>query len=323
MTNKMIKATLVASGLALSGQVLAADAVNVAYFLEWATPNQVAKVEKAYEETLGVDVNWTNFGTGVQMTEAMLAGDIDIAYSQGMTPFVNAVNAKAPIKMVAIAVAYGAADDCVVRSDSGITKDNASELEGQAVSVPLNTMADFGFRMTMKHLGVDIADIQVVDQEPADAAVSLTDGAVVMACGYGENSISKMKEVGTSMLTPAEKAEAGIVSFDIISVTEKFLQENPDVVSAFLEVTEESNTEYAADPSKIDVIAKDAGMSVEKTQAQMAGFEFPTVEEQLENYFNDGGKAISMLQFMGTMFATDDAPALDDYSVVIDASLLK
>ena len=33
------------------------------------------------------------------MTEAMLSGDIDISYSQGMTPFVNAVNAKAPIKL--------------------------------------------------------------------------------------------------------------------------------------------------------------------------------------------------------------------------------
>ncbi len=323
MTNKTFKAALVASGLAISGNAMAADAVNVAYFLEWATPNQVAKVEKAYEESLGVDVNWTNFGTGVQMTEAMLAGDIDISYSQGMTPFVNAVNAKAPIKMVGIAVAYGAADDCVVRTDSGITKDNASELEGQAVAVPLNTMADFGFRMTMQHLGVDISEIQIVDQEPADAAVSLTDGAVAMACGYGENSISKMKEVGGSMLSPAEKAAAGIVSFDIVSVTEKFLQENPDVVRSFLEVTAESNAEFAADQSKIDVIAKDAGMSVEKTQAQMAGFEFPTVEEQLNGYFNEGGKAVSMLEFMGAMFATEDAPALEDYSVVVDSSLLK
>ena len=61
----------------------AADSVNVAFFLEWATPNQIAKVDKAYDEALGVPVNWTDFSTGVAMTEAMLAGDIDIAYSQG------------------------------------------------------------------------------------------------------------------------------------------------------------------------------------------------------------------------------------------------
>jgi taurine transport system substrate-binding protein len=64
----------------------AADSVNVAFFLEWATPNQIAKVDKAYDDAMGVDVKWTNFSTGVQMTEAMLAGDIDIAYSQGPCP---------------------------------------------------------------------------------------------------------------------------------------------------------------------------------------------------------------------------------------------
>ena len=34
------------------------------------------------------------------MTEAMLAGDIDIAYSQGLAPFVTAIQQGAPIKMV-------------------------------------------------------------------------------------------------------------------------------------------------------------------------------------------------------------------------------
>ena len=72
----------------------AADSVNVAFFLEWATPNQIAKVDKVYDEALGVPVNWTNFATGVAMTEAMLAGDIDIAYSQGLAPFVTADSAR-------------------------------------------------------------------------------------------------------------------------------------------------------------------------------------------------------------------------------------
>ena len=52
----------------------AAESVNVAFFLEWASPNQISKVDKVYDEAMGVDVNWTDFSTGVQMTEAMLAG---------------------------------------------------------------------------------------------------------------------------------------------------------------------------------------------------------------------------------------------------------
>ena len=149
---KFIQNTAAASAALLvagaTNVALAADSVNVAFFLEWATPNQIAKVDKAYDEAMGVDVNWTDFSTGVQMTEAMLAGDIDIAYSQGLAPFVTAIQQGAPLKMVGIAVVYEA-NDCFVSNKLGISSSNASELEGKTVAVPLNTMADFSFRKQM------------------------------------------------------------------------------------------------------------------------------------------------------------------------------
>lgn len=318
--------TLRVSALAITASIAttayAAD-VNVAFFIEWATPNQIAKVEKTYDDAMGVNLKWTNFDTGVAMTEAMLAGDIDISYSQGLTPFANAVNAKAPIRMVAIAVAYGAADDCIVRDDSGISKSNASELEGKSVAVPLNTMADFGFRMTMKIVGVDVNELKVIDMAPEDGSLALVDGQVTMACAFGENSLNKMRTVGKPMLTTAEKQAAGITSFDIVSVTNKFAQENPDLVRIFLEVTHGANAAFAKDQSKIDVIAKDAEMTVEKTKSQMSGFVFPTVAEQLSDYFSEGGLARTMTAFMGNMFATASNPALDDYNVTIDTSFLE
>jgi taurine transport system substrate-binding protein len=42
--------------MGLGSHAQAADSVNVAFFLEWATPNQIAKVEKAYDDAMGVDV---------------------------------------------------------------------------------------------------------------------------------------------------------------------------------------------------------------------------------------------------------------------------
>jgi len=257
------------------------------------------------------------------MTEAMLSGDIDISFSQGMAPFVNAVNANAPIKMVGVAVQYGAGGDCVVSNKSGISKANATELEGQSVAVPLNTMSDFEFRMTMNNLGVDMSKITIVDQEPADAAVSLTDGQVAMACGFGQNSLDKMKEIGKSMLTVPEKTEAGIVSFDIVSVTEKFASENPEALKTFMEVTEQANVDFAKDQSKLAVIAGDAGMTLEATKKQMAGFTFPTEAEQMSGYFGKDGKLTTLLPFMGKMFATAAAPAKEDYSSVVDTSFIK
>jgi taurine transport system substrate-binding protein len=300
----------------------AADQVNVAFFLEWATPNQIPKVTKAYDDAMGVPVNWTNFDAGTQMTEAMLAGDIDISYSQGLAPFINAINANAPIKLVAIAVQYPA-NDCVVRNGEGIDSTNASELEGKAVAVPLATMADYSFRMMMRALDVDVSAVEVIDQVPADAAVSLADGAVAMACGFGADSMAKMYEAGKPLMTPEQKKDAGIISFDVVSVTEKFAQENPDLLRTFLEVTHAANESFKGTDEELAIIAKDAGLDVETTRAQMADFIFPSADDQLNKYFNEDGLATAAIAVVGAAFSTPENPAREDYSSAVDTSFLK
>ena len=307
----------------LSGAAQAADSVNVAFFLEWATPNQIAKVDKAYDEAMGVDVNWTDFSTGVAMTEAMLAGDIDIAYSQGLAPFVTAIQQGAPLKMVGIAVVYEA-NDCFVANGLGIDSSNASELEGKTVAVPLNTMADFSFRKQMAALNVDTSTMTIVDQAPPDGAVSLADGSVDMACIFGGASAKAAGEVGTPIMSSKEKTDAGIGSFDVISVTEKFANENPELLSSFLEVTEEANAAWQATPEQIRKVATDAGMDFTTTKNQMAGFVFPSVDEQISKFFGNDGEAAAAAESLGAVFVkTNIKNYKGSVGAAIDGSFLQ
>lgn len=305
---KFLKMAIVASAsafvLAASSAAYATDEVNVAFFLEWATPNQIAKVDKAYDKAMGVKVNWADFKTGVAMTEAMLSGDIDISYSQGLAPFVTAIQQGAPLKMVGIAVVYEA-NDCFIKNGLGIDSSNASELEGKTVAVPLNTMADYAFRRYMAHLKLDTSTMKIVDQAPADGAQSLTDGLVDMACIFGGASAKAAGEVGTPIMSKQQKVDAGIGSFDVVSVTEKFATENPELVQSFLEVTEEANRAWKATDAQIAKVAKDAGMKVPTTKDQMADFMFPSAKEQLEQYFNKGGIAASAAASLGLVFSGD------------------
>ena len=313
--NKTFKKYMAASAIVMAGGIAsaahAADSVNVAFFLEWATPNQIAKVDKAYDDAMGVDVNWTDFSTGVQMTEAMLAGDIDIAYSQGLAPFVTAIQQGAPLKMVSVAVVYEA-NDCFVNDTLGITSANASELEGQTVAVPLNTMADFSFRKQMAALDVDISTMTIVDQAPADGAVSLADGSVAMACIFGGASAKAAGEVGTPIMSSQEKTDAGIGSFDVVSVTEKFATENPDLLRTFLQVTEEANQAWKGKTLQIKKVSADAGMDFETTKDQMAGFIFPTIAEQQSDYFGKDGVAVSAAESLGLVFKKPGAWNVDE-----------
>ena len=311
----LLKKYAAVSVIALAGGITtaahAADSVNVAFFLEWATPNQIAKVDKAYDDAMGVDVKWTDFSTGVQMTEAMLAGDIDIAYSQGLAPFVTAIQQGAPLKMVSVAVVYEA-NDCFVKDGLGITSANASELEGKTVAVPLNTMADFSFRKQMAALDVDMSTMTIVDQAPADGAVSLADGSVAMACIFGGASAKAAGEVGKPIMSSQEKRDAGIGSFDVVSVTEKFATENPGLLRTFLEVTEEANQNWKATDDQITKVAADAGMDFGTTKNQMAGFVFPSIADQKETYFGSNGIAVSAAESLGLVFKKPGAWNVDD-----------
>ncbi len=310
----------VAVAASLSTAVQAAEEINVAFFLEWATPNMIAKVDKSYDKAMGVDVNWVDFTTGTAMTEAMLAGDIDISYSQGLAPFVTAIQQGAPLKMVGIAVVYEA-NDCFVRNGLGIDASNASELEGKTVAVPLNTMADFAFRKYMSHYDVDISTMEIVDQAPPDGAKSLADGAVDMACIFGGASARAAGEVGTPIMSTQAKVDAGIGSFDVVSVTEKFATENPDLVKSFLEATDEVNGSWKGTDEQYKIVAEASGMDMETTKVQVEAFIVPSNKEQMEQYFGENGIAAEAAASLGLVFSdATDAAAL---AKTIDGSFLE
>ena len=97
------------AGLAALGAVQANAAghleeITVAYFLEWPMPFQYAKVNGTYDEEMGVKVNWVSFDTGTAMSAAMASGDVQIAVSQGVPPFVVAVSAGQDLQIVDVAV---------------------------------------------------------------------------------------------------------------------------------------------------------------------------------------------------------------------------
>ena len=289
----------VALNLSISVANSAANEVRVAYFLEWPSPNLEDMMKKNFAKALGVPVKWTNFTNGGAMTDAMLAGDIDISYSQGLVPFINAVKSKAPIKLVDIAMEYGmGGTTCVTSNASGITKANATELEGKKVAVPLGTMAEYVFDESMKVVGADRNKMEIIQMDPEEGAAALVSGDVVMACLFGGNSIKAATEVGSRLLTVDEARAAGILGIDITSVTDKFMKENPGMVRTFIEVTHEANARYKAGKSDLGVIAKDAEMKLEDSNGTLSGFKFLDANETKTSM--ESGNLHKFLQGMGT-----------------------
>ncbi len=301
------------------------EELNVAYFLEWPTPNQFEQANGTYDEELDLKVNWVPFNTGVEMSAAMASGDIDIAFSQGLVPFGGALSAGQDLKIVDIAVSYAENDNCVARTDLGISRDNAADLNGTTVAVPLGTVAHYKMLKSMQYMGVDTDSFNIVNLDPAEGAAALQGGEVDLACGWG-GGLQRMLEAGNVLMTGAEmEDEIGLKVFDVTSVRAEFAEENGDVLKDFLRITAESNTAYASDPaSRIEDIATEAGMTVEDAEASLATFSFPSVDDQLSDSWL-GNDVPTFMNEVADLFVAEGSleGKLDDYAATIDTSFLE
>ena len=304
------------------GQALAQDLteITVAYFREWPTANQVAQAEKWYDEELGVTVNWRAFDTGVEMADAMVAGEVQISYSMGIVPFALAVTAGAPIKAVGVAVSYAENDNCVIYKKEAIDRANAHELEGRKVGVPLNTVTHYKMLRSLEFLGVDVSKVDVVDMSPHKIGEVFLQGELAMGCSWG-GPLRRMKGQGWELLSAYEQERIGIRAFDVIAVTDELAASHPDLVTKFLAVTDRA-TEYLDDnPEEArPIIAEAAELDLKESNIVLSLFDFYMREDQLtENWL--GGGVQTFVKEVADFFQKQGKidSALDDYSASVDS----
>ncbi|QAX30683.1 taurine ABC transporter substrate-binding protein [Leisingera sp. NJS204] len=326
MIKKYLLSTICAAAASISAvNASHLDEITVAYFLEWPMPFQFAKANGTYEEELGVKINWVSFDTGTAMSAAMASGDVQIAVSQGVPPFVVATSAGQDIQIVDVAVSYSDNDNCVVAEALEIDKTNAGELAGKKVGVPIGTAAHYNFLSQMSHFGVDIGSMEVVDMAPADGAAAFAQGNLDMVCGWG-GALRRMVEHGNVLLTGAEKEELGILVFDVTSAPAGFIAEDSELLSKFLKVTADANAMWNSGDHKdemLPVIAKDAGMDLGDAEATIATFNFPSAEDQLSEKWLGGG-AQSFMKGVADVFVNAGSieAALESYDGAVDSAPL-
>lgn len=301
--------------------------LNVAYYLQWPSPNLVAKADKAYEQALGVPVNWQTFASGGDMAQAMVAGDIDIGYAQGDTPFATFVSQGADLLIVGLPSANPEADNCVVSPGYDITQANAAEaLAGQRAYTPLGNVNHYKLLQMLDHLGVDPGSVELVQSEGGAAAVAaLKTGEMALVCAFG-GAVNEMVEAGGRLLMTGEELEAiGVRIYDVISTSRDFAAAHPEALTKFLQVTIDANRAYNDDPEPLlPVIAEVSGMDLDTTRAFISGFAFPDRDEMLGPDWMGGGVQESMKKQMDFFAAMGEIQAsLDSYDQFVDTSFLE
>lgn len=274
----------------LGGSVFAAVAgatghtperISVGYLKHWPTPALFAQIKDTFDFALGLEVDWIAFDQGNAMNDAIAAGEIQIAYSQGHVPFLVGLSDGLDLTMVGVAVGYAADDNCIVRRDAGIGRDNAASLATQKVALRKGSLSHYRMLRVLDHLAVDPGSVQIVavaDDEAAAAA--LRNGDVVMACASG-SALRSMRRQGEPLLSAEEQSALGLKVFDSITVATGFINEHPELVQAFMDIVKASNQQWEKNPQPmLRSIARAADMDRQSAREALAAFDFPSVQEQ-------------------------------------------
>ena len=151
----------------------------------------------------------------------------------------------------------------------------------EKVATPVGSPTHYRLLKVLEHLEVDVSRVELVPMNSGSAANrALESGEVVMACHYG-TQLRHLEKHGTPLMTGAEQEAIGLKMFDVISVATDFLEQRPEIVQAFIDVTNASNEQWKLNPDPMRAaIARAAHMDPAAANQTMAGFQFPSASEQ-------------------------------------------
>jgi taurine transport system substrate-binding protein len=276
--------SIVAVTLFMSTMVLADD-VTIGY-QTGIEPAKIAIADGEYEKATGQKINWRRFDNGAELIRAMASGDVDIG-NVGSSIVATAATRNLPIETFLIAAQLGTSEALVVRKDSGIK--GAEGWEGKVIAVPFVSTSHYSLLSTLKHWGVDLKKVKIINLRVSEIAAAWTRGDIDAAYVW-EPGLGKIKENGNVLATSADVAQWGAPTFDLWISRKAFAEKNPEFLTKFSQVSLAHYQQYQADPvrfiasqSNLDKIAKVTGAKTDDIKSLLGGDTYPlaTNQEQL------------------------------------------
>ncbi|MVU77597.1 ABC transporter substrate-binding protein [Nocardia sp. ET3-3] len=195
-------------------------------------------------------VEWKDFASGPPLTAAMLAGQVDIG-SMGDAPvLVNGSKTRdhADVRSELIAITgynlRGSLNQVVVPVDSSAT--TLADLKGQVVSTSIGSAAHGMLSTGLTSAGMSLGDVRLLGQDPPVGASALTSGQAAALAQFVPWPQSLVFQGKARLLYDGGSTD--IATMHAVVADQRFDQQHPDVVAAFLAAQRETTDYLNANP---------------------------------------------------------------------------
>ncbi|WP_378945708.1 ABC transporter substrate-binding protein [Mesorhizobium sp. ANAO-SY3R2] len=270
--------TLATLALALSlvaAPALAADKPDTVRITYVSAPFNVPSIvmrEKGYLDEAfaahGIKVESPEITSGAQQTQAIAAGEIDIASVLGGTSAILARANGVDLKVISAYARSPKAYFLMTRADGPAA---IADLKGKKIAGPKGTVLNQLLLAALASQGLTLDDVEYINMDLPTARAALLAGQVDVATLAGNNAVM-VEQAGGKVLTGGE---GFIKPTNVIAARAKFLEEHPDLVEAYFAAHRKALGFIAEHPQEaLEIAAKEQKISVEEAARQMPLYDF-------------------------------------------------
>ena len=282
----------------------------------------IAQQEQWYENELGVKVRMMKFSSGPDMNKAIADNVIDIAQS-GTAPAASAIAEGQDLEVIFIGNLLGSAETLIAKPNSGIT--SLQDLPGKRVAVTFLSTAHYSLVSALKQEGINPNSIQFFYLKPDEILPAWQRNDIDAAYIWYPMLDTMYEEGGISITDSGQLAKHDIVTADLAVTSKKFAEQNPELMTKFVELQMRANDMIKNDPDHAaQDVADILGISVEDAQGQFSHYGYLDADEQIEQLDNHMPQVLkNTADFFVDQKAIPFAPDLDMFQQHVTSEYVK
>lgn len=328
-THGLAGIALAACGLVAVVPAHAQERVRVAYQPLVTIPQGAMKHEGWFEEATGATVEWLNFSSGGDVNTAFAAGEVDIGLV-GLPAYVSGVAQGIPYKLIMLYDVPGTMSGLAVQEGSGIQ--SMADLKGKRIGVTFGSGADYMLQGALAENGLSADDVTLVNLQPQPIVAAWATKQIDAAYIWAPILTELQAQGGTLIIDDGEMAKAGYFAGDVGLVSNKFAEEHPDLVQAWVDQNLRAVDWFNANgPGAYDAMMAEYELTPEQLEQVTLppAVVYPTREDQLDaQWFGNGAasmveSSVRIGEFLKENKLISEAPTTEQLTAATDASFLE
>jgi NitT/TauT family transport system substrate-binding protein len=200
--------------------------------------------------TNGLSVSIKDYHTGIATTEALLKGDLDIAWVAEF-PFVHRAFAKEKISIIAVVGRFNE-QYLFGLKERGIN--GVADLKGKKIGIPRNTIAEFYLGRFLELNGMNIKAVSLIDVPPPRSVDAIAGGSIDGVIAWEPyTSQIRVKLADRAVALPIQSSQPG---YGAITCRNDWIKAHPETVHRFLKSLAQAEDYLSHNPAAAKAILR-------------------------------------------------------------------